>query len=82
MAAAKKLTNRATVYLEPMLHKALKLKAVETESSISDVVNEAIKGLLSEDADDLAAFEKRKKEPSSDFSDFVKQLKRDGHLQN
>ncbi len=80
MATAKKLSNRATIYLEPKLHKALKLKAVETESSISDVVNEAIRELLSEDAEDLNTFETRKDEPSSDFADFVKRLKRDGKL--
>lgn len=80
MSAAKKLSNRATIYLEPKLHKALKLKAVETDVSISDVVNEAIKELLSEDAEDLNAFEVRKKESSSDFADFVKRLKRDGKL--
>jgi hypothetical protein len=80
MGLAKKPTNRATVYFEAQLHKALKLKAVETDTSISDVVNDAVKELLGEDADDLIAFDARKKEPASDFSDFVKQLKRDGKL--
>ena len=80
MNTAKKLSSRATIYLEPKLHKALKLKAVETDVSISDVVNEAIKELLNEDAEDLNAFDARKSEPSSDFADFVKRLKRDGKL--
>jgi hypothetical protein len=80
MSVAKKLSARATIYLDPKLHKALKLKAVETDVSISDVVNEAVKELLSEDADDLSAFEARKNEATSDFADFVKRLKRDGKL--
>ena len=80
MALVKKMNNRATVYLEPKLHQAIKLKAVETDSTISDVVNEAIKELLSEDADDLLAFDMRKKEPSTDFTEFVKKLKRDGKI--
>lgn len=80
MGAARKLTTRATIYLEPKLHKALKLKAVETDVSISDVVNDAVKELLSEDADDLSAFDLRKNESSSDFAEFVKRLKRDGKL--
>lgn len=80
MSTAKKLSNRATIYLEPNLHKALKLRAVETDVSISDVVNEAVKELLSEDADDLNALTDRKNESSSKFADFVKQLKRDGNL--
>lgn len=80
MGTVKKLSNRATIYLEPRLHKALKLRAVETDVSISDVVNEAVKELLSEDAEDLTAFDARKSEGSSDFADFVKRLKRDGKL--
>ena len=80
MAVEKKISNRATIYLEPKLHQAIKLKAVETDSTISDVVNEAIKELLSEDADDLLAFELRKKEASSDFTEFVKKLRRDGKI--
>lgn len=80
MSTAKKLSNRATIYFESKLHKALKLKAVETDVSISDVVNEAVKELLSEDAEDLNAFDARKNEPSSDFASFVKRLKRDGKL--
>jgi len=80
MGIAKKTNYRATVYLERKLHKAIKLKAIETDSTISDVVNEAIKELLSEDADDLLAFEMRKKEASSDFTEFVKKLKRDGKI--
>jgi len=72
--------KRATIYLEPKIHKALKLKAVETETSVSDLVNEAVKEQLSEDAEDLLAFDERKTEPSSDFTSFVKQLKRDGKI--
>ena len=76
MAAPK----RATIYLETKIHKALKLKAVETDSSISELVNEAVKGYLSEDAEDLIAFDERKNEPATDFNSFVKQLKRDGKI--
>ena len=72
--------KRATVYLEPKLHKALKLKAVETDTSLSDIVNEAVKDFLSEDAEDMMIFDERKNEPSSDFESFVKQLKRDGKI--
>ena len=51
--------KRATVYFDPELHRALRLKAVETERSISELVNEAVKLTLAEDAEDLAAFEER-----------------------
>lgn len=74
------LTKRATVYLDPALHKALRLKSIETSRSVSDLINDAIRDDLSEDADDLAAFDARKNEPTVNFEDFVKGLKRDGKL--
>ena len=73
-------SKRTTVYLDPALHKALRLKSVETSRSMSDLINEAIREELAEDADDLAAFEARKKEPTVSFEAFVKKLKRDGKL--
>jgi predicted transcriptional regulator len=74
------LTTRATVYLDPELHRALRLKAVETSRSMSDLVNDAIRAELAEDAADLAAFDARKKEPTLSYEAFVKKLKRDGKL--
>jgi len=75
-----KPARRATVYLDPRLHQALRLKAVETDQSLSDLVNEAIRQSLAEDAEDLAAFDKRKKEPNLDFETVVKSLRRRGKL--
>jgi len=72
--------KRATVYFEPYLHRALRLKAAETDSSVSELVNEAVREALAEDAEDLAAFEDRKKEPSMMFEDVVKDLKRRGKI--
>ena len=72
--------KRATVYLDPDVHKALKLKAVETSRSISDLVNEAVKETLAEDADDLAAFENRVNEPLISYDVMVKRLKKDGRI--
>lgn len=73
-------TKRATVYFDPDLHRALRMKAAETERSLSDLVNSAVRRCLSEDADDLAAFEERVKEPSLGFEDVLKDLKRRGKL--
>ena len=69
--------KRATVYLDPVLHKALKLKAVETSRSISDLVNAAIREALAEDAEDLAAFDVRADEPLISYDEMVKRLKKD-----
>ena len=74
------LTKRATVYLDPALHKALRLKSVETSRSMSDLINDAIREELAEDADDLAEFEVRKNEPTMTFENFVKELKRNGKI--
>ena len=74
------LTKRSTVYFDPSIHNILKVKALETSRSISDLVNEAILHELSEDAEDLKAFEQRAAEPSISFKDLVKGLKADGKI--
>jgi hypothetical protein len=72
--------KRATVYFDPSLHKALRVKAASTERSISDLVNQAIRTSLAEDAEDLAAFDARAKEPTLAFEEVLKDLKRRGKL--
>jgi hypothetical protein len=72
--------KRATVYFEPSLHRALRLKAAEIESSVSELVNEAVREALAEDAKDLAAFEVRKREPDLMFENVVKGLRRRGKI--
>jgi len=76
----KTTTKRVTIYFDPEIHRALRLKAVETERSLSDLVNEAARQSLLEDADDLLAFDEREKEPSIPFEDVVKDLKRRGKI--
>ena len=73
-------TKRATVYFEPDIHRALRLRAASTDRSISEMVNEAVRLTLAEDAEDLAAFEKRRREPNLDFEQFVKALRRRGKI--
>jgi len=76
MAAPK----RATVYFDPEVHRALRMKSAATDRSISEVVNEAVKLSLAEDAEDLAAFDSRAKERSLDFGEVVKALRRRGKI--
>lgn len=73
-------TKRATVYLDPMLHKALRIKAAETSRSISELINEAIRYSLAEDAEDLAAFKERDGEPLLAFEDVLEELKKNGRI--
>ena len=70
--------KRATVYFDPEVHKALRLRAADCDQSISDMVNEAVRASLAEDAGDLAAFDKRKRERSVSFGGFVQSMKRRG----
>jgi hypothetical protein len=72
--------KRATIYLDPVLHKALKLKSVETSRSISDLVNTAVRESLIEDAEDLAAFDERAGEALISYDEMVKRLKKDGRI--
>ena len=72
--------RRATVYLEPSLHRALRVKAAETEKSVSELVNAAVQRSLVEDAADLAAFEERANEPVVGFEAVLKDLRRRGKL--
>ena len=74
------LTKRATVYLDPTIHRVLKLKAVETEQSISDIVNEALRHELAQDEEDLAVFAQRAKEPVISYEALLKKLKADGKI--
>lgn len=72
--------KRATVYFDANVHQALRLKAAAADRSISDVVNEAVKLALAEDAEDLAAFEQREAERSISFETFVRALRQRGRI--
>ena len=74
------LTKRATVYFDPAMHRALQHKALETSRSLSDIVNEAVRNTLLEDAEDLAAFEERVNEPLVSYESLLKELKNNGRL--
>ncbi len=73
-------TKRTTIYLDSDLHHALRIKAAETEHSMSELVQEAIKLSLSEDSIDLSAFEQRRKEPSLPFENVLKKLRKNGKI--
>jgi len=72
--------RRTTVYFEADVHRALRLKAATAERTISEMVNTAVRTALAEDADDLSAFDERRKEREIPFDSFVKDLRRRGRL--
>ena len=72
--------RRVTVYFEANVHRALKLKAAASDRSVSEMVNDAVRAALADDAEDLEAFEERSNEPERAFEDFVRSLRRSGKL--
>ncbi len=72
--------KRATIYFDPDLHKALKIKALETSRSITDIVNQAVRESLCEDAEDILAYEERQNEPLISYEQMLKNLRRDGRI--
>ncbi|MHC1727588.1 MAG: CopG family transcriptional regulator [Syntrophobacteraceae bacterium] len=76
----KTIQKRATIYLDSELHRALRIQAAESDRTISDLVNEAVRLKLSEDAEDLSAFEERVHEPNLRFEDALKDLKKRGKI--
>jgi len=76
----KSAPKRATVYFDSQIHRALRLKAAETDRSISNLVNDAVRMSLAKDAEDLAAFEERAREPNLAFEDMLKDLRKRGKL--
>jgi len=73
-------TKRATIYFDPEIHRALRLKAAVTERSVSELVNEAVELALGEDAEDLEIFEQRRGGPILSFDKVIKDLKRRGRI--
>ena len=73
-------TKRATVGLDPKLHRALRRKAAATESTIEDLIDDAVREALAEDRDDVAVIAARKGQPTRPFAAFVTDLKRRGKL--
>jgi hypothetical protein len=73
-------TKRATIYFDAEVHRALRLRAAACNRSISDMVNEAVRMTLAEDADDLRDADQRQDEPSSGFEEFVTSLRNSGRL--
>ena len=73
-------SKRTTVYFEPALHQAIRLKAAHSQRSVSDIVNDAVRHALSEDQEDLAAFEERGSETVRSYEALLKDLKAHGKL--
>ncbi len=74
------LSKRYTVYFEPAIHQALKIRAASSDVSVSELIDEAVRLLMREDQEDLAAISERTKEPELSYEDFLNELKLDGKI--
>jgi hypothetical protein len=72
--------KRATVYFDPDLHRAVRLKAINTNQSISDVVNDSLRAMLSEDEDDISSFDETASDPLMTYEELLTRLKADGKI--
>jgi len=74
------MSIRTTITFDEDILKLLKLKAVETSHSVSELINELVINSFKEDNEDLKIFEERKNEETISFESFMKQLESDGKL--
>lgn len=74
------LSKRSTVYFDPAIHQALRLKAATNHSSLSELVDEAVRLLMREDQEDLAAINQRANEPEMSYEAMLDALKHDGKI--
>jgi len=74
------LSKRSTIYFDPSIHQALRLRAASTQASVSELVDEAVRLLMREDQEDLAAFAKRAAEPEISYEALLADLKKHGKL--
>jgi plasmid stability protein len=72
--------KRATIYFDSDIHRALRVKAAETDRTVSELVNEAVRLKLSEDAEDISAFKERAQELNLAFEDVLRDLKKRGKI--
>ncbi len=74
------LSKRSTVYFDPDIHQALRIKAASSQLSVSEIIDDALRAQLAEDQEDLAAFEARVKEPEISYEALLKDLKKHGKI--
>ena len=74
------LSKRSTVYFEPTIHQALKMRAASSDVSVSELIDEAVRLLMREDQEDLSCVSDRAAEPEMSYEDFLNELKKDGKI--
>jgi len=76
----KKLSIKSNIYFNPETHRALQLRAACSQVSMSALVNDAVRQMMHEDQEDLAAFTQRAAEAEISQKALLANLKRHGKL--
>ena len=74
------LSKRSTVYFDPAIHQALRIKVASSHLSVSEIVDEALRMQLAEDQEDLSVFDARVREPEMSYESLLKDLKKHGKI--
>lgn len=74
------LSKRSTVYFDPAIHQALRMRAAATHTSLSELIDEAARLLMREDQEDLEAIADRVNEPAISYEALLKDLKKNGKI--
>ena len=74
------LSKRSTIYFDPAIHRALRLRAASAQTSVSELVDEAVRQMMRDDQEDLAAFAERAAEPEMSYEALLADLKQHGKL--
>lgn len=74
------LSKRSTIYFDPAIHQALKVKSVISSRSVSELVDEAIRQVMVEDQEDLETYDHRSEEPEISYEELLNQLKQHGKI--
>lgn len=74
------LSKRSTIYFDPAIHQALKVRAASSQVSVSELVDEAVRLLMKEDREDLEAFNDRVNEEEMSYETLLDDLKKHGKI--
>ncbi len=74
------LSKRSTIYFDPILHNALKIKSASSSQSVSELVDEAIRLLMLEDHEDIKSYKERKGESEISYEVLLNKLKKNGQI--
>jgi hypothetical protein len=73
-------TKATTVYLDPKVARAIKVKAAMTARSVSQLINDALLEQLRQDQDDLSYVRKHRKDRGRPLEEFLAEMKKNGDL--